>query len=336
MKLTVMSLSELKFVSPDSLMTRDGDELTVSKKTLKIMMNSLGMVGDKFSKDLYDIDENAWSELIAKQCAVNPFYTDSAVIIANDEIINAVSNNNREWLQKLESIIKSFEKEEGTQVQTLREADGFSVLCLRGSMGFVLDVSIPDKQITAKNVYLADNEFLCLSPSLTVNCKIDSGVNTSDLFTVLGFDALMGNDSPDFYADYIRYIGSTRMSYADALDALKAAYGIKVKSDIPSPDDCLTAIEDPASFTEQEMQTARDILNEIYSNAYHYIPKANKLETHLKFIEVKYGSFLQALSSRYLSGNLDFSVLDKFSGMASQGNLDDTIVSRVFGRKEQI
>ena len=46
LNLTVLSLSELKFTSPDSLVTREGEELTVPKKTLKILMNSLGLVGD--------------------------------------------------------------------------------------------------------------------------------------------------------------------------------------------------------------------------------------------------------------------------------------------------
>lgn len=330
LNLTVLSLSELKFTSPDSLVTREGEELTVPKKTLKILMNSLGLVGDKFSKDLFDIDEVVWSELVQKKCASSPFYTDNSAIIANGEIINVVSNNNREWLEKVEAIIKSYSKEEGLEIKTLREEDGFCVLCMKGELGFVLSVNIPDKHITSHNVYLSPENILCVSPSCTVNCKIDSGVNTSDLLTLLDCASLLGTDSAENYEHYLEYTAKTKMSYADVLDALKVIFGVKIKSDIPTPEEYIKGLEGEGMYSLPELEFGTCLIREVYKHGYHYIPKANKLEKHLKFIDVFYKDFIAALSSRFLSGNLEFAFLDNYSLTAFGELLDYTVVSRIF------
>lgn len=331
LNLKVSSLSELKFTSPDSLVNQEGEQLAIPKKTLKILMNSLGLIGDKFSKDLFDIDEVVWSDLVQKKCASSPFYTDNSAIIANGEVINVVSNNNREWLVKVESIIKSFEKEEGVEVTTLREEDGFCVLCKKeGSLGFILSVKIPDKQITVQSVYVNPESIVCVSPSYIVNCKIDSGVNTSDLFTLLDCGTLLDGNTEEIYSRYLEYLSKTKMSYADASDALKAVFGIKIKSDVPVPEEYIQELDQAEMFSMAELDFGTALTREIYKNGYHYIPKNSKLEKHLKFVDVCYKDFIAVLSSRFLSGNLPFSVLNNYSALASTEMLDYTTVSRIF------
>ena len=330
--LKVSNLNELRFTAPDCLMNRDGECLTVSKKTLKNLMSSLGLVGDKFSKDLYDIDESVWSELVQKKCEASAYYNENSVIIANGEVINVVSNNNREWLLKLEGILKERAKHEDLDVQTLREEDGFSVLCTGDNLGYVISVVIPDKQIIVQNVYLTPDGLVCISPSTQVNCKIDSGVNCSDLLSLLDHDVLMGATCAEEYKNYYDYIGKTHLSYFDCLEALKAIFNLRVKSTIPAASDYLNKL-DANSFATEEIDFARMLLEEIYQKAYHYIPTVNQLEKHLKFVSCEYRRFIQVLSSRYLGGNLDYKVLAKFSAQASDGNLDESVVSRVFGRE---
>lgn len=327
----VLNLNELRFTAPDCLISREGDCLTVSKKTLKNLMNSLGLVGDKFSKDLYDIDETVWADLVQKRCEASAYYAENSAIIANGEVINVVSNNNREWLVKLEGIIKERARHEEIDVQTLREEDGFSVLCMCGDLGYVISVDIPDKQIIVQNVYVSPKGMFCILPGNAVNCKIDSGVNCSDLISLLDHETLIGANSSTDYSQYLGYIGKVQMSYLDCLEALKTVFEIRVKATIPSFADYLGKI-DANSFTEVEIGFAKKVLEAIYAKAYHYIPTANQLEKHLKFVPINYAEFIQVLSSRYLSGNLDYKVIAKFSAIASAGNLDDSVVRRVFGR----
>lgn len=327
----VLNLNELRFTAPDCLISREGDCLTVSKKTLKNLMNSLGLVGDKFSKDLYDIDETVWADLVQKRCEASAYYAENSAITANGEVINVVSNNNREWLVKLEGIIKERTKHEEIDVQTLREEDGFSVLCMCGDLGYVISVDIPDKQIIVQNVYVSPEGMFCILPGNAVNCKIDSGVNCSDLISLLDHDTLIGANTPDEYSQYLGYIEKVQMSYLDCLEALKAVFEIRVKATVPSFADYLGKI-DVNSFTEAEIGFAKKVLEAVYAKAYHYIPTANQLEKHLKFVPISYAEFIQVLSSRYLSGNLDYKVIAKFSALASAGNLDDSVVQRVFGR----
>ena len=327
----VLNLNELRFTAPDCLISREGDCLTVSKKTLKNLMNSLGLVGDKFSKDLYDIDETVWADLVQKRCEASAYYAENSAIIANGEVINVVSNNNREWLVKLEGIIKERARHEEIDVQTLREEDGFSVLCMCSDLGYVISVDIPDKQIIVQNVYISSKGMFCILPGNAVNCKIDSGVNCSDLISLLDHETLIGANSSDDYSQYLEYIGKVQMSYLECLEALKAVFEIRVKNTVPSFADYLGKI-DANNFTEAEIGFAKKVLEAIYAKAYHYIPTANQLEKHLKFVPISYAEFIQVLSSRYLSGNLDYKVIAKFSALASAGNLDDSVVQRVFGR----
>lgn len=332
-KLTISSLSELRFTSPDSMMNREGDEVTVSKKTLKILMNSLGMVGDKFSKDLYDIDEAMWSDLVQKKCASSPFYTDNSAIIAQGEVINVVSNSNREWLLNLENLVQQREKLEGIDVQTLREADGFSVLCQKDGAGYVISVQIPSKHVTVKSVRI-NGGLVLVSPSAMADFKIDSGVDATDLSSILDHDVLMTGATEDEFYDYTAYLEQTLMSYQDSLDALKSVFGVRVKPDIPNPEGYTEKI-DLESFSMPELDFCNLLLRKIYWNAYQFIPNPNWLERHLKFIDVPHLDYLRCLSSRYLSGNLDFLALSAYSMNAAGQNLDHTVVGRVFPGEKQ-
>ena len=332
--LEVLSLSELRFTAPDCLITKEGCCLTVAKKTLKNLMNSLGLVGDKFSKDLYDIDEAVWAGLVQRRCEASRYYAENSAIIANGEVINVVSDSNRGWLVKLEGIVKERTRQEGLDVQTLREEDGFSVLCAQeGGLGYVISADIPDKHIIAQNVYISPGGVFCILPGSAVDCKIDSGVNCSDLLPLLDHDALSGANCPDDYARYLKYIADADMSYSDCLDALRAVYGIQVRATVPAPSDYLGKI-DASGYTEAELAFANRVLCAVYSKAYHYIPAASHLERHLRFVPIRYGEFIMALSSRYLSGNLDYKIIAKFSALAAAGSLDCSVVRRVFGRAE--
>lgn len=331
-KLTISCLSELRFTSPDSMINKEGEELTVSKKTLKILMNSLGMVGDKFSKDLYDIDETMWSDLIQKRCASSPFYTDNSAIITRGDIINVVSNSNRDWLLKLEGLIKLRESIEGLSVQTLRESDGFSILCLQDNSGYVISVQIPSKHISVRSISITEEGLALVAPSVIVDCKIDSGINTSDLEALLDHEVLMAGSTEEEFSDFTQYVHETYMSYQDALDALKVIFGIRVKSTIPTPEDYSDKM-DTQSYSMPELEFGNLLLKEIYTKAYHYIPTTNWLEKHLKFVNIPYVSLLLCLSSRYLSGNMDFSTLAAYMINASRQSLDHTVVNRVFAVK---
>ena len=332
-KLDVLTLSELTFVSPDCLVTKDGTNLVISKKSLKFLMKLLGLVGDKFSKDLFDIDEAVWSKLVEEKCRYSLEYRSNSAIVANGEIINIVSNDNRDWLVVLEDFLKNQPSEQFSEYKILRDEEGFSVLCeASDGRGFVISINIPDKTITSQGIRKLNNGIIYIAPLDTVNCKIDSGVNSSDLKIILNFESLISEEDNTAALDFSEAVDRCRLSCAEALDVLKTVYGVKVKFSIPGPELYLPKI-DASQFSFDEVSFAGRLLTEIYHYAYHYIPAKKWLEKSIRFIDTTYSELLKVLSARFEEGNLEYAVLKRFCDKATASDLDDLIVSRVFPRE---
>jgi len=327
--LKIFTMSELCFTSPDSVMTKDGEVFVIeSKKLLKKIMSSLEFVDDKFTKELYNLDETYWSNTLSDKFLKLPFSTDYSAIAAGNNIVSVVANTNRNWLDTIELLTNNRGEEVDCQVNVLENDEGFSLLCIKDDWGYVVNTNIPENNIKVQNV-CTRMDCLYITPFTTVNCYVDSGVDSSDFEELLMHEVLYGTPQYESVDSLVTRLIDYKLSYAEALDFLKVFFDIKIKSSVKNINDYFSDT-DQEEYSEKVYGFKEALINEIYSKGYQFIPNSNKLEKQLKFVKVSALDTLQAATDLFYHAQTTFDKYDKFSKKFFNDRSDYQITSNIF------